>query len=120
MLPVVNAEAMTIFLAEVARRHPQEFILMFLDGAGWHRAKRLVIPDNMRLEALPPYSPQLNPMEHLWEELREKWFANEVFDSLDSVEDRLVEALVALEGNQNLVASTTGFDWIINCQLTAN
>jgi hypothetical protein len=59
-------------------------------------------------------------MEHLWEELREKWFANEVFDSLDSVEDRLVEALVALEGNQNLVASTTGFDWIINCQLTAN
>lgn len=120
VLPVVTAEAMTIFLAEVAQRHQEEFILMFLDGAGWHRAKRLVIPENMRLEALPPYSPQLNPMEHLWEELREKWFANEVFDSLNSVEDRLVEALVALEGNQNLVASTTGFDWIINCQLTAN
>jgi len=95
-------------------------MLMFLDGAGWHRAKRLVIPENMRLEGLRPYSTQLNPMEHLWEELREKWFANEVFDSLDSVEDRLVEALVALEGNQNLVASNTGFDWIINCQLTAN
>jgi len=54
VLPVVTAEAMTIFLAEVARRHPKEFILMFLDGAGWHRAKRLVIPENMRLEALPP------------------------------------------------------------------
>jgi transposase len=73
----------------------------------------------MRLEALPPYSPPLNPMEHLWDEVREKWFANEVFDSLDGVEDRLVEALVALEGDQDLVASTTGFDWIINCQLTA-
>jgi len=120
VLPVVTAEAMTIFLAELAWRHPKEFILMFLDGAGWYRAKRLAIPENMRLEALPPYSPQLNPMEHIWEELREKWFANEVFDSLDSVEDRLVEALVALEGNQNLVASTTGFDWIINCQMTAN
>jgi transposase len=57
---------------------------MFLDGAGWHRAKPLAIPENMRLQALPPYSPQLNPMEHIWEELREKWFANEVFDSLDS------------------------------------
>ena len=69
----------------------------------------------MRLEALPPYSPQLNPVEHIWDEIREKWFANEVFNSLDAVEDRLVEALVALENDRKLVASTTGFDWIINC-----
>ena len=94
VLPVVTAEAMSIFLAEVGQRHPEEFILMFLDGAGWHRANSLVIPENMRLEALPPYSPQLNPVEHLWDEVREKWFANEVLDSLDGVEDRLVEALV--------------------------
>ena len=119
VLPVVTAEAMSIFLAEVARRHPEEFIVMFLDGAGWHRAHNLVIPENMRLEALPPSSPQLNPMEHIWDEVREKWFTNQVFDSLDGVEDRLVEALAALERDQKLVASTTGFDWIINCPLTA-
>jgi transposase len=115
VLPVVTAEAMSIFLAEVARRHPDEFILMFLDGAGWHRANGLAVPKNMRLEALPPYSPQLNPVEHIWDEIREKWFTNEVFNSLDAVEDRLVEALVALENDKKLVASTTGFDWIINC-----
>jgi len=115
VLPVVTAEAMSIFLEEVARRHPEEFILMFLDGAGWHRANDLVVPENMSLEALPPYSPQLNPVEHIWDEIREKWFANEVFNSLDAVEDRLVEALVALENDKELVASTTGFDWIINC-----
>ena len=115
VLPVVTAEAMSIFLAEVGQRHPEEFILMFLDGAGWHRANNLVIPENMRLEALPPYSPQLNPVEHLWDEVREKWFANEVFDSLGGVEDRLVEALVALENDKKLVASTTGFEWIVNC-----
>ena len=119
VLPVVTAEAMSIFLAEVARCHPEEFILMFLDGTGWHRANNLVIPENMKLEALPPYSPQLNPMEHIWDEVREKWFTNEVFESLDDVEDRLVEALVALEFDQELVASTTGFDWIINCPLSA-
>ena len=119
VLPVVTAEAMSIFLAEVARRHPEEFIVMVLDGAGWHRANSLTVPENMRLEALPPYSPQLNPVEHLWDEIREKWFANEVFDSLDGVEDRLVEARLALERNQNLVTSITGFDWIINCPLTA-
>ena len=115
VLPVVTAEAMSIFLAEVARRHPEEFILMFLDGAGRHRANDLSAPDNMRLEALPPYSPQLNPVEHIWDEVREKWFTNEVFDSLEAVEDRLVEALVDLENNKELVASTSGFDWIIHC-----
>jgi transposase len=94
VLPVVTAEAMSIFLAEVARRHPEEFIVMVLDGAGWHRANSLIVPENMRLEALPPCSPQLNPVKHLWDEIREKWFANEVCDSLDGVEDCLVEALV--------------------------
>jgi transposase len=120
VLPVVTADAMSIFLEEVARRHPEGFILMFLDGAGWHLANHLAVPENMRLEALPPYSPQLKPMEHVSHEIREKWFANEVFDSsLDGVEDRLVEALLALERNQALVASITGFDWLINCPLTA-
>lgn len=46
---------------------------------------------------LPPYSPELNPVEHIWDEVREKWFPNLVFDSLDVIEDRLVEALVDLE-----------------------
>src|SRR4030065_155939 len=87
VLPVVTAEAMSIFLAEVARRHPEEFIVMVLDGAGWHRANSLIVPENMRLEALPPYSPQLNPVEHLWGEIREKVFGHEVFDSLEGVED---------------------------------
>jgi transposase len=115
VLPVVTAEAMSIFLEEVTRRHPEEFILMYLDGAGWHRANDPAVPKDMRLEALPPYSPQLNLVEHIWDEIREKWFTNEVFNSLDAVEDRLVEALVALENDQKLVASITGFDWIINC-----
>jgi hypothetical protein len=49
ILPVVTAVAMSIFLAEVAQRHPKDFILMVLDGAGWHRASTLVVPENMRL-----------------------------------------------------------------------
>ena len=72
MWPDVNAERMSLFLAEVARRHADEFILMVLDGAGWHTAGDLVIPERMRFEPLPPWSPQLNPVEHLGEEVREK------------------------------------------------
>jgi len=89
---------------------------MFLDGAGWHLANNLPVPENMKLEALPPYSPQLNPVELIWDEIRKKWFANEVFNSLDGVEDRLLEALVALKIDKELVVSTTGCDWIINCR----
>src|SRR3954471_17324008 len=54
VLPTVNTEAMGIFLAEVSQRHADEWIVMVLDGAGWHRAKRLKVPANMRLISLPP------------------------------------------------------------------
>ena len=119
ILPEVNTETMSIFLAEVAARHPQDFILMVLDGAGWHKAKGLNIPENICLRPVPPYSPQLNPAEHLWEEIREKWFTNLVFDSLTAIENHLAEALRTLELNQDKIRSLTSFDWIINCFLIA-
>jgi len=119
VLPEVNALAMSVFLAEVAQRHPQDHILLVLDGAGWHRARNLRIPENVRLLPLPPYSPELNPVEHLWEEIREKWFPNLVFDTLTGVADRLVEALAALENNPHRVAQITGFDWIVSIPMNA-
>ena len=114
VLPVVNADAMSLFLSEVSQRHPNDFILMVMDKAGWHQAKDLKVPQNMRIIFLPPYSPELNPVEHLWEEIREKWFPNKVFKSLDAVESVLVDALDSLEQSPEKVASITGFDWIIN------
>ncbi len=72
ILPEVSTKAMSVFLTEISARHPEEFILMVLDGTSWHRSETLIVPENMRLVTLPPYSPQLNPVEHLWEEIREK------------------------------------------------
>jgi len=86
---------------------------MFLDQAGWHKAKDLNIPQNIRLVPLPAYSPELNPTEHIWDELREKYFHNLTFDCIGAVEDRLEEGLRDLENNKPLVQSTTGFNWII-------
>jgi transposase-like protein len=112
VLPEVNAAAMSVFLAEVAQRHTDEFIFMVLDGAGWHTAGDLAIPERMRLEPLPSWSPQLNPTEHLWEEVREKWLANRLFSDLLAVERQLVRGLVSLEQNRPQVASLAGFNWI--------
>lgn len=120
VLPSVNAEAMSVFLAEVSQRHAHEFILMVLDGAGWHRAKRLQIPSNMKLIPLPAWSPQLNPVEHVWDEVREKWFANRVFGSMSALEEQLVTALQILETDPHRMASLTGFDWIRSISLNAN
>jgi hypothetical protein len=66
-----------------------------------------------------PYSPELNPAEHLWDEIREKWFPNLVFHHMDGVEDALMEALIALENDPDRVRGLTGFDWIINAILIA-
>jgi transposase len=120
VLPTVNTEAMSIFLAEVSRRHAEEFLVMVLDGAGWHKARRLLVPANMRLLSLPPGSPQLNPVEHVWDEVREKWFANRVFDSLNAVEEQLIAALKTWEEDATRVASLTGFDWIKSIPLNAS
>lgn len=119
ILPEANTEMMSLFLTEVARRHSDEFILMVMDQAGWHTAKHLKIPENMRLVWLPPYSPQCNPAEHVWDEIREKWFANRVFQSMEAVEDTLVEALVSLENDKKKMLGLTGFDWIISIPLIA-
>jgi transposase len=120
VLPMVNTEAMSVFLAEVAQRHPDERIVMVLDGAGWHKAKRLQVPANMHLVFLPPWSPQLNPVEHVWDEIREKWFSNRVFHTLSAVDEQLVKALLTLETAPSQVASLTGFPWITDIQLNAN
>jgi transposase-like protein len=120
VLPEVNAEAMGMFLAEVAQRHADEFLVMVLEGAGWHKAKRLQLPTNMRLIPLPPWSPPLNPAEHVWDEVREKWFANRRFESRGQLERQLVAGLAALEADAPRMASLTGFDWIACVPLNAH
>ncbi len=112
ILPWVNAETMSLFLATVAERHSDEFIVMVMDQAGWHIAGNLQVPRNMRIILLPPYSPELNPAEHLWEALREDWFANTVFHDLDAVEDALDNGLIALESDPQRTQTMTGFKWI--------
>lgn len=119
ILPEVNAKMMSLFLAEVSVRHADEFIIMIMDQAGWHKAKDLIVPVNMRLVWLPSYSPQCNPVEHIWDEIREKYFPNQVFKNLNAVEDTLVKALISLEKDQERVLGLTGFDWIINISLNA-
>lgn len=86
---------------------------MVLDGAGWHQSQELVLPANLRLLKLPPYSTELNPVEHLWDELREKSFHSLVFDSFDALEGHLEFALREMENNIARVRSIVAWPGII-------
>lgn len=85
---------------------------MAMDQAGWHIAGARQVPSNMRPLFLPPYSPELNPTEHLRKALREDWFASTVFRDLDAVEDILDDGLDALEADPKRVQTMTGFRWM--------
>jgi transposase len=119
ILPHVNTACMQIFLNEVSARHQDEHIVMVIDGAGWHRSDALKAPPNIYLLKLPPYAPELNPIEHVWDELREKFFHNRVFKSLDALEEHLTQALKSMEEDPNNVSSIVSWPWIMGAYLTS-
>ena len=120
ILPWVNAHTMSLFLSTVAERHPEEFILMVMDQAGWHIAHELEVPQNMRLVLLPPWSPEINPAEHIWDTLRDDCVANTVFATLDAADKALSAGLRSLESDHARMQSLTGFKWITSISLNAN
>jgi hypothetical protein len=115
----MNTEQMSAFLAQVSTAHAEDFITMVVDGASSHVCKDLVVPENIRLLRLPPYSPELNPQEHLWDELREKEFPNRVFSDLDGVIRQLEKGLPRLASQKETVRNITGWPWIISLNLNA-
>ena len=114
ILPSMHASVHQLFLEELSKRHAGELLCLILDGAPGHKAgrRKLRIPDNIRLIFLPPYSPELNPVEHLWEAMREEHFCNCVFRSMDAVEKRLVTSLNVFEADHMRVQSLSLFSWM--------
>jgi transposase len=112
VLPCVNTEAMNLHLAEISRAvAPEAHAVLVLDGAGWHGSKDLVVPDNVTLLPLPPYAPELNPVENVWQYLRANKLAITVFDSYAEIVDKCCEAWNFFANNPHLVASITSRKW---------
>ena len=113
----MNTVRMGEVLAQVSAAHRRELIVMVLDGASSHITKDLVVPPNIRLVRLPPYAPELNPQEHIWDELREKEFPNRVFSDMPSVIHQREEGLPRLAADSKRLRSITGWPWIISLNL---
>jgi transposase-like protein len=114
LAPKMNTINMSAFLNHVSQRHPDDFVVMVLDGASPHRSQDLRVPKNMATLRLPPYSPELNPAERLWDDIREKEFANRVFGSLGAAIAQAAIGLKRLENAPAALRSLTGWDWILS------
>ena len=111
VLPYANTICMQIFLDELSKTYPNDMILMALDQASWHTTTKLVVPKNIELFFLLPKTPELNPMEQVWKEIRAEGFKNESFHTLANVIDRLCETLVSFSNEK--IKSITGRDWLL-------
>jgi transposase len=109
VLPFSNTDMMNLFLAQVANEFADYFVVMQVDGASYHTGQDLIIPDNIRLIVQPPRSPELNAVEHIWEEIREKHFYNHIFESLDAVSETLCKGLKSLMDLPKKLQSITNF-----------
>ncbi len=116
ILPAANTDWMALALEEFARwADPagEKLLVVLVDNAGWHIAKRLAVPANVLLHRLPPSTPELQPAEPLWPLVREA-VANEVFDDLDAMEAVLVDRCRWLIDHPEVVRGAVGFDWAVS------
>jgi len=113
VLPVADGETMNLHLAEISRNvTPGSHAVVLLDGAGWHQTGgKLNVPDNISLLKLPAYSPELNPVENIWQYLRQNQLSNRVFESYDAIVDACCEAWNALTTEKGRIQSIASRPW---------
>lgn len=109
----VNTEAMSEVLAHFAKSvgaGPKRQVIVVLDGAGWHRSKRLVVPEGVHLEFLPARSPELQPAERLWPLINEG-VANRLHETLDELLERVSQRCQWMDGARDLIRGLTKYHW---------
>ena len=112
VLPFADTEAMNLHLAEIARTvAPGAHAVLVLDGAGWHGGQDLAVPDNISLLTLPPYAPELNPVENVWQYLRSNWLVISVFDGYEAIVAAWERKFGAFGSMPATVVSTTSRNW---------
>ncbi len=112
IMPHADTSAMNAHLCEIARTVAAgAHALLILDGAGWHGSAKREVPDNITLLKLPPYAPELNPMENVWAYLRANKLAISVFESYDEIVDKCCDAWNFFAEDKQAITSITSRNW---------
>jgi putative transposase len=108
--PKCNTAWTNEFLRLLSEQYKNDYLLIPTDNASWHKSKDLIIPDNITLFYLPPYTPEMNPIEQVWKEVRKDGFKNTLFTSLTDVVDKLSVSLMSL--TNEVLNSICSRQWI--------
>lgn len=100
------------FLKILSLEFKDDYMLVCTDNASWHKSKTLEIPDNIMIYYLPAYTPEMNPIEQIWKEVRKDGFKNTLFATLNILINKLSISLVSL--SKETIKSVCGRDWIVS------
>lgn len=115
VLPYCNTDCMNVFLRELSLKYQDDTIVLVCDGAAWHRSNGLKVPENIVIQKIPPYTPEMNPIEQIWKHMRTVGFKNEVFPTLKAVVDRLCSVICGI--TKDTIQSITLREWVEHCFL---
>jgi transposase len=112
VLPYADTAAMQKHLDEISRCvRPKAHAVVLMDGAGWHKAKDLKAPENLSLMFIPPYAPELNPVENIWQFLRQTYLSNQVFEDYDKIVEACCKAWNNLTKEPRRITSIASRKW---------
>ena len=112
VLPHANTEAMQLHLDEISKKATKGYhAIIVMDKAGWHLANELSIPKNITIIKLPPYSPELNPMEQVFQQLRKLKLSNACYETYDEIDDACVDAWNSFVNIKNNIKNLALRDW---------
>lgn len=109
VMPIINTEGLNKFLEEFKKYIGERKVILIMDNASFHKSKGLKIPDGIEIEYLPPYSPELNPVERVFQDIK-KYFKNKIFEDLDKLEEKLFDVINSL--SENHLKSLTFYPYI--------
>ena len=116
-LPHLNSDCFSVFLAELSRHYEEALNIILIDGAPAHRAQAVQVPENIILLPLPAYSPELNPVERLWLDIKKRIdvYDQDIRNSLSALQDHVAEILRSY--SNEYIASLTGYEYLVNAAI---
>ena len=112
LLPSANTDCMNVFLEEMAKTLVNKKIMLIMDGAGWHKSNEWKVPSNIAILFLPPYSPELNPIERLWLYIKQNTIKNCIYYNIKALEDNVSEFIANL--TQAEISSICNANYMFN------
>lgn len=116
-MPYANTQAMQHHLDEISKNvTPGAHGVVLMDGAGWHKAHALKLPDNLSTVLIPPYSPELNPAENIWQFLRQAYLSNRIFETYEAIVEACCTAWNKLVAESGRIQSIATRKWAVTGQ----